>query len=427
MIEKFVSIKNVGKFADYSASGDTTLRKLTLIYGENGGGKTTLTNVLRCLQADDPTFLSQRKTLGGTGALGATILISGSPTKFQTTGWTTKFSDLKIYDATFVAENVHSGEEVDHEHRKNLHRLAIGEAGVKLAEELEAIDAESRKLSSEIRDLESEIRLLTFVSSVDNFAALQPLADAAAVAVANARIQELRTEIQRVSEIDSVKQKATPTELAIPQLPITDIESLLGRTLENVSPDAEEKVRQQLAANLNPGGEGWLSVGYRHHHKSNDCPFCAQSLSTSAVFEAYKTFFSESYALLKSDISVQEQTLDSVQAFDPSSSLQLNIVRIDAWAKLLKLDLLELDAPAVGKAHADALSALMSALQRKANDPLKLIELTVAEKASIALFSATIVTLQDYNATVKVCVQAIADFKEKLDKADAVKLRSELA
>jgi wobble nucleotide-excising tRNase len=153
MIEKFISIKNVGKFADYSASGDTTLRKLTLIYGENGGGKTTLTNVLRCLQADDPTLLAQRKTLGGTGTLDATILISGRPSKFQTSGWTTKFPDLAIYDATFVAENVHSGEDVGHEHRKNLHRLAIGEAGVKLAAEIEAIDAESRKLSGELRDL----------------------------------------------------------------------------------------------------------------------------------------------------------------------------------------------------------------------------------------------------------------------------------
>jgi wobble nucleotide-excising tRNase len=218
MIEKFISIKNVGKFADYSASGDTTRRKLTLIYGENGGGKTTLTNVLRCLQADDPKLLSQRKTLGGTGTLGVTLLISGSPSKFQTSGWTTKFSDLAIYDATFVAENVHSGEGVEHEHRKNLHRLAIGEAGVELAEEIEALDGESGRLSSELRDLESDIRMLTFVSGVESFAALQPLADSAAVSAATNRIGVLKTEVQRVSEIDSIMQKPSPAELTIPQL-----------------------------------------------------------------------------------------------------------------------------------------------------------------------------------------------------------------
>ena len=396
MIEKFISIQNVGKFADYSASGDTTLRKLTLIYGENGGGKTTLTNLLRCLQADDPTLLTQRKTLGGTGTLGATLLISGSPSKFQTTGWTTKFSDLAIYDSTFVADNVHSGEEVEHEHRKNLHRLAIGEAGVKIAEEIEAIDGDSRKLSSELRDLESDIRMLTFVSGVESFAALQPLADATAVSVAINRILVLKTEIQRVSEIDSIKLKPPPAELTIPQLPIADTESLLGRTLENVSPDAEKKVRDHLVANLNQGGEKWLSMGYHLHHKSDGCPFCAQSLAMSPVFEAYKTFFSETYAQLKADISAQENTLDSVQAFDPlSNSLSL--------------------------------SALKAALQRKADDPLKVVEFTASEKAAIVAYNATTATLENYNAAVKVCVQAITDFKAKLEKTDAAKLQIELS
>jgi wobble nucleotide-excising tRNase len=256
MIEKFISIKNVGKFADYSASGDTTLRKLTLIYGENGSGKTTLTNLLRCLQADDPTVLDQRKALGSTGALGATILVSGTPSKFQTTGWTAKFSELEIYDATFIAENVHSGEEVEHEHRKNLHRLAIGASGVKLAEDIEAIDAESRKLSGEIRDLESEIPRLTFESDVERFAALQPLADVSAVSAASARIQELKTEIQRVSEIESIKQKASPAQLTLPNLPTADTEKLLWRSLDNVSPDAERTVRIMLPKNWTGGLDG---------------------------------------------------------------------------------------------------------------------------------------------------------------------------
>lgn len=427
MIERFISIKNVGKFVEHSVSGETIFRKLTLIYGENGGGKTTLTNILRCLQADDPTILTQRKTLGSSGLPDATLLISGSPSKFQTTGWSTKFPDLVIYDATFVAENVHSGEEVGHEHRKNLHRLAIGKAGVKLAEEIEAIDVKSRTLSSELRDLESDIRILTFVSEVESFAALQPLADAAAVSAATNRIQVLKTEIQRVSETDSIKQKASPVELTIPQLPIANIEPLLSRTLDNVSPDAEKRVRDHLAANLSQGGEEWLSVGYHVHHKSDGCPFCAQSLARSPVFEAFKTFFSETYAQLKADISAQAITLDSVQAFDPSSHLELNDARVDAWVKLLVFNLRKPDAAAVSITHAKALSALKVALQRKADDPLKVAEFTATEKTAILAYSATIATLEDYNAAVKVCLQSITEFKANLEKTDAAKLRIELS
>ena len=427
MIEKFISIKNVGKFVDYSVSGDTTFRKLTLIYGENGGGKTTLTNILRCLQTDDPTILTQRKTLGGTGLPDATLLISGSPSKFQTTGWTTKFSDLAIYDATFVAENVHSGEEVEHEHRKNLHRLAIGEAGVKLAEEIEAIDGESRKLSTELRDLESAIRMLTFVSDVESFAALQPLADAADVSAATDRIKVLKTEIQRVSEIDSIKQKAVPAVLTIPQLPIANTEKIFSRTLENVSPDAEKRVRDHLAANLSQGGEEWLSDGYHLYRKSDCCPFCAQSLAISPIFEAYRTFFSETYAQLKEAISAQKNVLDSIQAFVPLSNLELNVARVEAWAKLLELNLPKLDAAAVGKAHAKALTTLKAALQRKADDPLKVVEFTATEKDVITAYNATTMTLENYNTAIKVCVQAITNFKAKLEKTDAAKLQIELS
>ncbi|MGA2547964.1 MAG: AAA family ATPase [Rectinemataceae bacterium] len=427
MIEKFITIKNVGKFADYSASGDTTFRKLTLIHGENGSGKTTLTNILRCLKVDDPKLLSQRKTLGSTGTPCVTILISGSQSKFQSTGWTTKYSDLEIYDATFVAENVHSGEDVDHEHRKNLHRLAIGEAGVKLAEEIESIDDESRKLSSEIRELESDILKFTVVSNAESFAALPPLPNPAAVTAATTRIEELKTEIQRVSEIDSIKQESTPTEIAIVRLPVSETEAILARTLNSVSPDAEKKIRIHLATNMRQGGEEWLSVGYHKHHKSDGCPFCAQSLATSPVFEAYKTFFSETYAQLKAEISIQQNTLFSVKDFQPSSNLELNVARIDSWKKFLKFELPKIDAAVVHKAHADALIALVTALQRKTEDPLKNVEFTVAERDAIAVFDTTTVTLHQYNNAVKSCLQAILHFKEKVENIDAAKLRTELS
>ena len=42
VIERIIRIRNLGRFASYQASGDVTMRKLTLIYGENGSGKTTL-------------------------------------------------------------------------------------------------------------------------------------------------------------------------------------------------------------------------------------------------------------------------------------------------------------------------------------------------------------------------------------------------
>ena len=64
MLDKIVTIKNVGKFRSYCARGDLQFRRNTLIYAENGRGKTTLCDIFRSLQSGDATFISGRATLG---------------------------------------------------------------------------------------------------------------------------------------------------------------------------------------------------------------------------------------------------------------------------------------------------------------------------------------------------------------------------
>lgn len=46
MIDKFIKIKSIGKFKNYSYTGDLQLNQFNLIYGENSSGKTTLVSVL---------------------------------------------------------------------------------------------------------------------------------------------------------------------------------------------------------------------------------------------------------------------------------------------------------------------------------------------------------------------------------------------
>ena len=66
MIAKILRIARVGKFQDYKAKGDTELRRLTLVYGENAKGKTTITSILRSLQTGEPHYITGRKKLSQT-------------------------------------------------------------------------------------------------------------------------------------------------------------------------------------------------------------------------------------------------------------------------------------------------------------------------------------------------------------------------
>lgn len=65
MINCFRLIRNVGTF-DSAAPSAVAFAPLTLIYAENGRGKTTLTAILRSLASGDTRPVAERHRLGAT-------------------------------------------------------------------------------------------------------------------------------------------------------------------------------------------------------------------------------------------------------------------------------------------------------------------------------------------------------------------------
>lgn len=76
MIEKFISIKNIGRFRDCSPRGDVAFRRLTLLFAENGRGKTTLCAIFRSLMTGRHEFISERKTLGASPKTSISCIVS---------------------------------------------------------------------------------------------------------------------------------------------------------------------------------------------------------------------------------------------------------------------------------------------------------------------------------------------------------------
>jgi len=111
-IKKIVSLKNVGRFKSLAAKGDVQFKRLTLIYGSNGHGKTTLAGVLRSLATGDRAYIDERATLGVAEPPEAEILLDAGLARFSNGAWTTTATDLEIFDSTFVGDNVFTGEHV---------------------------------------------------------------------------------------------------------------------------------------------------------------------------------------------------------------------------------------------------------------------------------------------------------------------------
>ncbi len=63
MLERLSLLRNVGRFDSVDAGRQLPFSKLTLIYAENGRGKTTLAAILRSLQTGDANLIDERHTL----------------------------------------------------------------------------------------------------------------------------------------------------------------------------------------------------------------------------------------------------------------------------------------------------------------------------------------------------------------------------
>jgi wobble nucleotide-excising tRNase len=77
----------------------------------------------------------------------------------------------------------------------------------------------------------------------------------------------------------------------------------LGRTLEDVSRDAEYIVRSHIINHLTvPGGEEWIAEGLSHT-KDDTCPFCGRPVDGLALLSAYGTYFSDSYRQFQDELA----------------------------------------------------------------------------------------------------------------------------
>jgi wobble nucleotide-excising tRNase len=65
MLERIESIQGIGLLHDANGKAHTC-QKATLIYADNGRGKSTLATVLRSVAAGNATLIAHRKTVDGT-------------------------------------------------------------------------------------------------------------------------------------------------------------------------------------------------------------------------------------------------------------------------------------------------------------------------------------------------------------------------
>jgi wobble nucleotide-excising tRNase len=416
-LRKILTIKNVGRFHSYCASGDVTLKRYNLVFAENGRGKTTLCDIFRSLQSGDAAPVKGRRTLGSGTAPEISILTEGGTATFGPDGWSTRLPALAIFDSTFVSQNVYSGDVVDLAHKRNLYRVIIGKEGVDQAFQVEELDADIRTKTAEIRDRRAYVQ-----SHIPPGMTVEAFLDLTPDPEIDTKINAKQMELEAVRQTDQLRVRAGLSPLALPPMP-ENFELVLTTTLEGLIADASNRVAAQIETHgMHARGETWLSEGVRYI-RDNRCPFCDQSLRGSTLAEAYSTYFSESYNKLRQQIVALrgsiENTFGDRAIAQAERIIDANTAAVEFWARYCEVSRPVLPTPtSVGDVLRTMRQAALQLVDKKHSAPLERILLDAGFLAAVAAADSLRKGATVYNESVQRANVAISEKKAAAGSAD---------
>jgi wobble nucleotide-excising tRNase len=432
LIERIQLLRNVGQFDSVNA-GQLALSKLTMIYAENGRGKTTLASILRSAGNGDASIIAERRRLTAQHPPHIVLTDGVGAVTFQNGVWSRTIPDIVVFDDMFVAENVCSGVELETEHRQNLHELILGAQGVTLNTGLQGHVAAVEEHNKRLRGLGEAIPAAARGRlSVDAFCALEARADIAEA------IQEVERGLAAARSADAVRTQATFIPLQLPAFDMEAIMHLLQRDLAGLEAGAAARVQAHLSR-LGKGGEAWVADGMPRVEGASveaphdTCPFCAQNLTGSPLIAHYQAYFSDAYAGLKADIIEQGKSVSAVHGEDMPAAFE-RAVRVAAqtrefWAAFAAVPEISIDTAEIGRAWKAAREGVLVSLRAKHAAPLEAATLPAAVIEAVEAFhrfrdavAQASAVLQDANGTLERIKEQAASANVATLEADLTKL-----
>lgn len=402
MLEKIVEIRSIGRFRNYVANGDVSFRRLTLVYAENGRGKTTLCAILRSLQTGQSEFVAERKTLGATDPAFVHLRINNANFQFTNGAWMGIYPDVLIFDPVFVNDNVYSGDYVEHEHKKNLYRVIVGAEGVRLAREIEDFDRQIRDTNTDLRTKRDA--LSTYIPpgiTLEDYLQWEPVANIEVQILQ--KTEELNNRQRAAAMAGEIQAKDLFVKVRLPSLP-SDFSTVLAKQLTDIITDAETKVRQQIAQHqMGHQGEPWLSQGLAYVTNER-CPFCGQGLQANDLIAAYRSHFNTAYRGLKQEVARLTQHINDAIGEASLGSAQQNIAGnmtlVEFWRQFTAVTIPEFSFPDIQQKYAVLREKCLTLSRRKQDIPTEAVTPDADFTAALAEVDTLRAVVVSYNMAV---------------------------
>ena len=251
MLERIAEIQGIGLLHDANGKPHTC-KKATLIYADNGRGKSTLATVLRSVSTGDTSLITARKTVDGT--LSPRVLLhfgSGHKVSFDNGTWSELRPEVLVFDADFVDRNVYSGGTVTTNHRKNLLEFALGELAVAARNDVEIATNEAKVAAEKVQSIIGQLSGHHGGMPLALFEKLPHVADI------DSNLTELQKRISASANITAILSKSVPALIPEPNFDIDGLFSGLNISLDDVHADAEHIVKAHVETLKNKSAESW--------------------------------------------------------------------------------------------------------------------------------------------------------------------------
>ncbi|MDP3114561.1 MAG: AAA family ATPase [Candidatus Cloacimonadaceae bacterium] len=431
MISKINFIDNTGLFLKMNGAANIPLKRLSLVYAENGRGKTTLSAILRSLMTGDPIHINERRSIGSQSDPHVVLTFEGNQTvQFQNGSWSRSIPEIVIYDDVFVTNNVCSGLMVDPSHRQNLHELIIGEQGVRLNQQLneyiEQIEAHNRELQRLASQIPGDARC---GFSVDDFCSL-PIEDDI-----DSKILAAERDLLVAQNALEISNAALFTPIQLPEFDQSAFSDLFAASLDTLDSTALLLVKDHFEK-YSPSPELWISQGMSllqstpEEKNDNTCPFCSQPLEGSKILQNYRAYFSEAYKQLIKNISESVSHLNNQCGEDKLVAFERAIRSYNEnrqyWSKFTDIPEIAFESESVIQSWKNLREMIYSKLMIKQSAPLEIVSFTEAELAMFSDYEANRQRVVDHNLQVAQINIEINAIKQRPESAEPTLLVRDL-
>ena len=423
MLKRISDIQGIGLLHQASCKSHSC-EKATLIYADNGRGKSTLATVLRSVSTGDASLVIHRKTIDGTLPPKVNLQFdSGHKVWFDSGAWSEQRSEVLVFDADFIENNVHSGGSVNTAHRRNLLEFALGEAAVAARTDVEKATSEAKAATNQLESLSSKLSGHHVGLTLSQFEELIPILDA------DARLVALEKRIGAAGNIAAILAKPVPSNINEPSFDLVGLFSELGTSLDDIHADAEQIVKNHIAKLESKIAESWLNQGQQFNN-TDACPYCAQDISNNNLIRAYRTHFNAAYNTLKAKVA--DLHIKVTTGFDPSivdgfaKSTDAASAQAEVWSEYVTTKPITFDADSSRSALIELKTFLLDLCQKKRASPAEPLGSDEELERAKALWLQTLTPMQAVNDAIKSATALITSYKERLATDNVQQLQQQV-